>query len=361
MRIRLRRPRLLAVGLPVLALICAGNHYEYTQRQNELTRASAVVVNVETGPAGHTTLGIDEKSGSEFLQFSLLGQWPFDAHARTAPPEALRAVNGRNVKCIGFMYPLEPGAKLKTFCLLRSTQTCCYGPRPQYNQYLFAEATEPVAFERLAPVIATGKFVIDPKPEDGYIYRLENVAVRRMDGDEPEPDPTAIAAQRGLPLFDFGLLSELEQTKQISPSMRACDGKEFVLHGSVLDRIDDSPPKLILGKSDATKGTAIPSVFNAVMVELADNRQLPPAWLQDATFSGTLRIVSDSTQWTETGVVRLEKARREQGDAARVCFDAGPQIPLCVEVLAFLALLVLTTWLVPPPEQTPDNAGNRQT
>jgi len=127
---------------------------------------------------GHKTIGIDEdqvKATGEtpVLPFSLLSKWKYDPDLKPPCPEEIMAENGKRVKIVGFMYPLESGEKVKSFCLLRTTQTCCYGPRPQWSQYLFTEIDQPVPFERYSPVVVDGKFIVDPQPQDGYVYRLE--------------------------------------------------------------------------------------------------------------------------------------------------------------------------------------------
>ena len=109
------------------------------------------------------------------------------------------------VSCIRW----RPAADVKTFCLLRSTQTCCYGPRPQYNQYLLVEMREPVRFERLAPVIVEGKFLAEAHPEDGYIYHLDGTSVRAADGEAAEIDAAQAARAAGLKLLDFAWLETL--------------------------------------------------------------------------------------------------------------------------------------------------------
>ena len=70
------------------------------------------------------------------------------------------------------MYPLQQGDAIQYFCLLRTTQTCCYGPRPQFNQYVFVEMDKPTPFHRLDPVACVGKFRVEPTPDEGYIYRM---------------------------------------------------------------------------------------------------------------------------------------------------------------------------------------------
>src|SRR5437762_8336020 len=124
------------------------------------------------------------------------------------------------------MYPLEAGERVKSFCLLRSTQTCCYGPRPQYNQYLLVESSTPVSFVRLAPVLVHGKFFVDPNPNDGYIYRMEADSVRPAEPETPDVDPVMAAQRAHLPLFDYAPLAGA-RTK-LPPSLTDLDGKTVV-------------------------------------------------------------------------------------------------------------------------------------
>jgi hypothetical protein len=140
-----------------------------------------IVIKKEEGPAGHSTIGIDEASvlerGREFqLTFSTLMSWNYEIDAQSPPPESIGSLNGRTVRLTGFMYPLQQGESIQYFCLLRTTQTCCYGPRPQYNQYVLVEMEEPTRFYRLDPVICVGKFYVEPTPDEGFIYRMEGNA-----------------------------------------------------------------------------------------------------------------------------------------------------------------------------------------
>ena len=99
--------------------------------------------------------------------------WDYDVSTNPQPPEDIKKANGRKIKLIGFMYPLQQGKSIQYFCLLRTTQTCCYGPRPQYNQYVFVEMKTPTSFHRLDPVSCTGKLRVEPTPDEGFIYRME--------------------------------------------------------------------------------------------------------------------------------------------------------------------------------------------
>ena len=125
--------------------------------------------------AGHYTLGINERiveKDAATLLFSTLKKWQ-----AIPPPEVVLENDKKTAKITGFMYPLQSGSKISTFCLLRSTQTCCYGPKPQYNQFVLVEMDHSVPFERLRPIEVAGTFYVEPRPEDGYIYRIEGKKV----------------------------------------------------------------------------------------------------------------------------------------------------------------------------------------
>lgn len=146
---------------------------------SEAQKKGGVRIIEEKGPAGHKTIGIDESSLGQdatremALTFASLMKWEYDAKKNPPPPESVKKLNGRKVRITGFMYPLQEGANIQNFCLLRSTQTCCYGPKPQYNQYIFVEMGKPTPFRRLDPVTCVGKLHAEPNPEEGFIYRME--------------------------------------------------------------------------------------------------------------------------------------------------------------------------------------------
>jgi hypothetical protein len=180
---RLRLILLLGLGLG-LALL--GDWALSEAQQKEEKKGSKVRIIEEKGPAGHKTIGIDESSlgedaGKEMpLTFASLMKWEYDAKKNSSPPESVKTLDGRKIRIIGFMYPLQEGANIQKFSLLRSTQTCCYGPKPQYNQYIFVEMVKPTQFRRLDAVSCVGIFRIDPSPDEGFIYRMEGISCQAV-------------------------------------------------------------------------------------------------------------------------------------------------------------------------------------
>lgn len=169
-----------------LSLALAGAWGPSHAQQGEGRKRGKVRVFEEEGPAGHKSIGVDESSlgedpGKETpVTFASLMEWEYDAGENSQPPERVKRLDGRKVRIVGFMYPLQGGEKIKTFAIIRSTQTCCYGPRPQYNQYILVEMVKPVQFRRFDPVSCVGVFRVDPSPDEGFIYRMEGESCRAV-------------------------------------------------------------------------------------------------------------------------------------------------------------------------------------
>ena len=136
-------------------------------------------------PSGHTSIAIDDdqlktlKSG--IIPFSEFKAWDYDAQNPSDAPASVVRFHDTQISVAGFMFPLNEGEKIKAFMLMASTQTCCYGPRPEFNQFILVEVDEPVTFERLNPVSVTGQFYVEPRPDDGYIYRMHGDSVELVD------------------------------------------------------------------------------------------------------------------------------------------------------------------------------------
>ena len=354
--IKVRRPRLLAIGLPILVVIFILNHLEYHHRKQVLELRgkwkNQVAVKAGGGPTGHNTISIDESSISggkmSFLHFATLGAWDFDPQANTPCPENIQALSGHSANCIGFMYPLEAGNQLKAFCLLRSTQTCCYGPRPQYNQYLFVEMSQPVKFERLAPVLLEGKFFVDPQPDQGFIYRMEGTSLSPVEDDVPEIDAAAAAQQANIPLFDFQALAAFEknQNQGLPAELASLNGRQVVLNGFLIDRSQDTPPHILVSDKwwdGMTQGTP-PTLFNAVMVIPANIEQTPPIWKQRGTFTGHLQVSNNPDEWSKNGIVCLQNAIIGVPGTTSISNikNSGPKLSMYMELIISILFLALT-------------------
>ncbi len=259
------------------------------------------------------------------LRFSSLGAWDYSGNSSSKPPQPLQLMDGKVVKIAGFMYPLEEGQNIKEFCLLRSTQTCCYGPKPQFNQYVFVEMNNPVKIERNKSVIVTGKFFIDPKPADGYLYRLEGTKVELASEQKPEDKLSVSDVPAKYLVFDFQALEDLSPTEEQLAKMNSwkdyhdiktfpevitkADGKLVTVEAYIVARTRD-PQKLIVGKywwDGCCTGTP-PTFFNSIVIILKKGEKTPGEWTESGIFTGILHANGEKLKWPEKGIIRLEDA-----------------------------------------------------
>jgi hypothetical protein len=290
---------------------------------------------------GHSSIQIDEQTRrAGYLYFNTLESWAFSKNNPGGCPQSVLEADGKKVKITGFMYPLQEAADLKAFCLLRSTQTCCYGPRPQYNQYVFVEMPQPAKFERLAPVVVEGKFVVDPKPGEGYIYRMEGQSVRPAVPNDQPASAAEFARQNNLSIFDFAPLeaakAAADKNAAIAQLAADLDGKQLVLSGFIVGKTKDTPPKVMIGKyawDGKAKGTP-PGLYNAVLVTPKTAGDMPPVWWQEAVFKGAIRVTQEPSERAKNGIVSLQEAVLAVAPASDqdLLVDAGPLLPLFYEL-----------------------------
>ena len=336
-----RRRRWPFFVLLLLLLLIAVNHMEYRWRLQRLQQNGglAPVVRIETNLLGHTFIGIEEKEqageGSPILHFALLEQWVYTPQSPPPCPSGLSKLNGKEVTCIGFMYPLEEGNSIKTFCLIRTTQTCCYGPRPQYNQYLLVEMKMPVKLERLAPVAVTGKFIIDPQPSQGYIYRMEGAKAVSAADEAPDEKPADVAARTRLPLFDFAALGTVESAQKLPPELLSLDQRTVLVAGYISGRDDTgTPPQLMVTGKSWDSGQAV-TIYNTVPVYPKNNSQMPPLWKDHVIMKGSLHIEKNAELWPQYGIVSLQEAARVNVGGVKI--DGGPLLDFWMEMLLLAA------------------------
>lgn len=354
-RFGILRPWLFGIGGGILAAALIGNQIEYAHRRARLQAkagSTGVLVRTETGQSGHTTIGIAEDNApASALTFTTLGQWDFTASGGPPCPPVVQAHHGQERSLVGFMYPLSQGDHVRSFCLLRSTQTCCFGPRPQFNQYLLVETREAIPFERLRPVRVSGRFQVDPQPKQGYIYRFEDAEVTPVGHDDQPTDLAAYAREHALGVWDWTPLGILvgQEHPTIPAALSADDGKPMIISGHLL-QADAGPPRQIaigLHPLVGRPGGGVPTMFNAVTVEPAAAAALPEAWQDTIAWQGTLRVVTDSKQWDERGIIRLEQAVPCSNSGTGLVEDRGPILGNGVQAVLILVFLLLTVGFRP--------------
>ncbi len=307
--IRLRRPRLFAIGLPILV---AGLVAWNLDGPGAKTKGTAQIRS-EAGPVGHATIAVAEVPITAGLTFALLGRWDYQGQDGPPCPGEILAHQNRQAALTGFMYPLSVGDQIQVFCLLRSTQTCCFGPRPQFNQYLLVETATPVRYERLRPVTVSGRFTVDPQPDQGYIYRFAEAQVEPMAGASADIDAAAYAAEHRLHHWNWSRLAGLatSQATSLPAELLALDGVEAVVDGYVHDRVDGQEPQLVLGRHApiGVPGGRTPTLEDAMTIRPALGQVLPPDWQPRAVWHGRLQVITDPRRWEDTGIVQLDQAR----------------------------------------------------
>jgi hypothetical protein len=340
----------IILGL-ALVVAFATNHAEHYLRAERIRRQGqekdVPVMRVVDNAAGHSSIQIDEQTHRRgYLYFNTLESWAYSKDSPSPCPPSVMEANGREVKLTGFMYPLQGAANLTVFCLLRSTQTCCYGPRPQYNQYVFVEMAHPVKFERLAPVVVEGQFVVDPKPEEGYIYRMEGLSVRPAVPNDQPASAADFARQNNLPVFDFATVEAAkaapDRESAIARLAADLDGKQMVLQGFIVGKTAGPPARVMIGKyawDGKAKGTP-PGLYNTVLVSPRGTGDVPPVWWQEAVFKGTIRVTREPSDRASKGIVSLQDATLAVAPAspASALADAGPVLPPLYE------FMILTVW-----------------
>ncbi|NLI78098.1 MAG: DUF3299 domain-containing protein [Candidatus Riflebacteria bacterium] len=270
---------------------------------------------------GHFSIGVREGgiAGEEdLLLFSQLKQWDFQAdRPDRPPPSGITARHGRSAQLTGFMFPLQEGDLIKAFMLMATTQTCCYGPRPQFNQYVLVEIPQPTPFVRFRPVTARGTFFVEPSPQDGYIYRMEAQEVLPAP-EMPIPlGPTSLGSEAlALDLWDdfasllHGLAGKGIEEMALPASWSGFLGKVGRLKGNLVGPEGQRENgDLVLGRFawDGCCTGIPPDPFNSIQVRLASGAPIPASWHKSGELVGVVEEVPAPDRRTK-GFLRVRDA-----------------------------------------------------
>ncbi len=296
------------------------------KNSNKETAINSIKSDNSNTQASHRSVSIDEtdisKSGTGFLPFATMQLWEYDGVKKNPAPDFLMSINKTELKILGFMYPLEEGEEIKNFCILKSTQTCCYGPRPQYNQYVLIEMDKKIKFERLRPIIVSGTFFIDPRPEEGYIYRMQGHSIEIPGDEEPAktdniyPDTSTIEEldisiiEKFIKTIDGKKSSELEE-KDFN-YFKNYENKTFKINGYLTGILSRNQKKILVGKNywDGCCTGVPPTLMNSIPVKLKSNQKIPQFWDNNVSYAGTLKVNKDAGKWIYYGIISLENSVR---------------------------------------------------
>ncbi len=281
-------------------------------------RASKVDV-----PYGCLTYEIDESSLEDVadvanVRFAQLGKWAADEHGEFPPaPVDVAALQEKEVYIVGFMYPLESGAEISKFKLMRLTQTCCWGPQPEYNQFVLVIMSHKVKFERIKPVAVLGKFFVECKPVAGYIYRMagsESAAV--VEEAQVKAIDYASLEEKGIPRLDLALMEKLlypelnnGRIENWPKEVLELEGKTVFAEGYIVYRfpppIGSKNEKIVLSIYPNTEDAGLTS---SVFIRFKEEQEVPPLWAGRAAVTGEFMIHRYPHSWGTSGIIMLHLA-----------------------------------------------------
>ncbi len=267
------------------------------------------------GPEGHQSIQLVYGHSSDEASFEILQTWDYSTERNIIVPFEVKRLHEQTIAIAGFMFPLEEGEKIGAFCLMATTQVCCYGPKPQFNQFILVESSEKVTFERIRPVKVVGKFFIDPQPQDGYIFRMQAEKVIQA----AAPKIIVYADPGNASLMPWSVLEKLRPASvqdiascRIPRELIALDQKKVTVGGHYLGQFDVAENvAFMIGIhywDRCCQGTP-PDIFNAVMVFPASSGVDLFSYRGMASFSGTLEVNTEPDTWKAKGIVTLQNAQ----------------------------------------------------
>jgi hypothetical protein len=301
--------RLVLVGLLILLVWLATPAFRFPHPSEA---GFQVGVKKTVGPEGHSSITVDAASQASIVSFDLLGRWQVDPQVIPPPPPDIQALDKTRISLIGFMFPLAEGDQVKAFCLSATTQTCCYGPKPQFGQFVLVETAEPVPFERLRPVRVSGTFFVEARPQDGYIYRM---TADTLEVAQQQPLALAAVPENAISL-DWQQLIKLSPRSEaefkaltLPPEITAYEGKTVVLGGHLLGENRTGTQSFMVAYYpwDGCCTGVPPQIFNSLLVFMATTTESPGALVSTASFSGILQI-NPREEWLKTGIITLTQA-----------------------------------------------------
>jgi len=182
-----------------------------------------------------------------------------------------------------------------------------------------------VALERNNPVMITGVFHIEPRPADGYIYRIDGHTLTSISNELSKDElPTPAAQARYDALNEFNI-SDIEnylysnKDKDISnivpneeKSLMKYVDSELKIQGYYVGTLSETAGVILIGKyfwDGCCQGVA-PNITNAVPVKIAAGQKLPKLWDSQVTYAAKCFFNKDNSSWNKKGILYFENAVR---------------------------------------------------
>ncbi|MFQ5504455.1 MAG: DUF3299 domain-containing protein [Planctomycetota bacterium] len=128
------------------------------------------------------------KGKTDYLPFERIDSWIYEDGFK-GMPEVIKKLDQKRVVMAGFMLPIDEVEDIKSFYLVKSLWSCCFGTPPDVNGLVRVEvnAKKGVAYH-YDPIFVIGKFRLRKDMDEDYvvcIYTIEAEAVRLLDlGDK---------------------------------------------------------------------------------------------------------------------------------------------------------------------------------
>lgn len=159
-----------------------GKHFEWRR----LTVKILVVASILLFPAlginyrpnrnfDYTAAGaLETEEGATKVDFDFLGG--FDYEKDNVVPAKVMELDGKDVKVIGYMLPVDfDTGEVRSFMLLNNQMGCCFGVMPRVNEFVYVEMPEGKSTKYMTdiPLRVTGKLKIGEGNLVGGLYTMK--------------------------------------------------------------------------------------------------------------------------------------------------------------------------------------------
>ena len=123
---------------------------------------------------------------ARYTRFDEIDAWPYEDGFK-GMPESIKKLDGKTVAIAGFMLPIDEVEDIKTFYLVKSLWSCCYGIPPDVNGLvkIQVQAKKGVAYQ-YDPILVVGTLRLKKVMDEDYcvcIYVVEDALVRVIELD----------------------------------------------------------------------------------------------------------------------------------------------------------------------------------
>ena len=107
------------------------------------------------------------------VDFDFLGGFDYEKEEKI--PEKVKDLNGKTIKVIGFMLPIDfDSGVVKSFMLLKNQMGCCFGIMPRVNDFIYVEMPkgQNAKYIMNTPLRVTGKLEVVKENLVGGLYSM---------------------------------------------------------------------------------------------------------------------------------------------------------------------------------------------